>query len=167
MPMARSSIPCTLARPWAKVQRPGRNKSDPGLTARGLRAAPGWPSYFLHLGPSLGQGAAPRPEQVRSGAHGAWLTRRAGLAVLFLAPRPVLGPRCSAPAGTSPIRGSRRVAYAPRRAGRPGQPTCKAAVLLVRMVLAIRPHACNRARPTCRLVLQASLRRAIPLANTH
>ncbi len=27
---------CTLARPWAKVQRLGRSKSDPALTARGF-----------------------------------------------------------------------------------------------------------------------------------
>ena len=79
---ARPTISCTSARPWAKVQRPGRSKSDPGLAARGYRAAPGPPYDFLHLGPSMGQGAAPRPKQVRSGACGAWLSRRAGLAVL-------------------------------------------------------------------------------------
>ena len=106
---------CTSARPWAKVQRPGRSKSVPGLTAHGFAPRRVGPAIFLHLGPSLGQGAAPRPEQVRSGAYGAWLRAAPGWPCYFLAPRPVLGPRCSAPAGASPFRGLRRVAS--RRAG--------------------------------------------------
>ena len=106
---------CTLARPWAKVQRPGRSKSDPALTARGFAPRRAGRAIFLHLGPSLGQSAAPRTEQVRSGAHGAWLRAAPGWPCDFLAPWPVLGPKCSAPGGASPIRRSRRVAS--RRAG--------------------------------------------------
>ena len=55
-------FPCTSARPWPEVQRPGRSESDPGLTVHGFALRRAGYAISLHLGPSLARGATPRPE---------------------------------------------------------------------------------------------------------
>ena len=149
-----SPISCSSARPWPEEQRPERSKFDSGLTARGFaprRVGHPWPTSGLPARKNISGPAGSKPALRRSCHWRYHFPAQLWTAMLLVA---------------TPHRNMRRRGERTLVAYR--WPVVQSsAPFIQRCCPTHRPRTFHQALLTRRLVLQASLRRAIPHGNTH